>query len=322
MAGVAGKAVSLTSADIRETALLTAACAAGAVVAPALPMVGLPLCALALGALVFRGRVFSVITSVLAAALIAGMFRSVDALAIGFACMAIALAARRLRTADPYAVGLIMAPVLGAAFAAAEFLWARMQGMTITEYLTDAAREASVLLGTTGSVGGVAVDELAQTMVRFAPAVYLLLGVVAAVPVMVALVWAARRVGVSIHPVPRLAEVDLTPHVLWVLIVAIAAMAAGRVWGGEQGLIWAVGANLLMVVRVAMTVQGLAVIAAALGSMGAAGPVFGLGIVLALLIDSATWMVSLVGLLDFWVNFRKLDRGLSPTQPEGPPLGH
>lgn len=313
--------MSLKPADIRDSILLALGGIAGAVLAPALPMVGFPLCALSIGGFVFRSRPVGAAIAVLVMAVVAGSLRSVDAASVFVAGAGIVVAAHRLRKDDVYATGLWLAPLIGLGLAASEFAAARLAGQTITEYFAAAASEASALLGTSGTLGGVSAEELTATMVRFAPSVYLLLGAVAVVPVLGALVWYGKRLGAQVRPVPPLRGVDLTPHVLWLLVAGIAVMAAGRVWGGVDGVVWAVGANLLVAVRLALLVQGLGLVAALLSGAGLAGPALGAGVFMALVVDSATWVVGLFGLTDFWVNFRKLDRGGEPGRTEGPATG-
>jgi uncharacterized protein YybS (DUF2232 family) len=64
----------------------------------------------------------------------------------------------------------------------------------------------------------------------------------------------------------------------------------------------------LLAAKIVLFVQGFAVISALLkvAKVGRVGLV-GAGI-LALMIDGPTWIVSITGLLDFWINFRKLAR--------------
>lgn len=306
--------------DTRDVVLFSVAAVAGAMLTPLLPFLGIPMCAASFGGLVYRERSMAAALTAVIATIAAGWLGFGGMVTMGVAVLGILIAAQRLRRTDVYTVGTWLGLVLGIAMAGAEYATARLNGLTIREYMTRAAEEATKLLG--GRVpSGMDVEMLTKTMVQFSPAVYVMLGFTLVVPTLFALVWAAKRAGAPIRPVPRLDRTDLSPHVLWPLVVSVLLMAAGRVWGGPDGALSVIGLNLLLVVRVALLVQGLAVVAALLRAGQANGVAVGIGVVVALFVDMATWVVSMTGLLDFWINFRRLDRGTGSGQIEGPAEG-
>jgi hypothetical protein len=90
-------------------------------------------------------------------------------------------------------------------------------------------------------------------------------------------------------------------------------LAAGRSGVSGAALLGVVGLNLVMCVRMLLLIQGLGVAAGTLDRIGV-----GLGVrILALAafaaLDAFTFGGSFVGLVDFWVNFRRLPRdGFTP----------
>ncbi|MHB9003374.1 MAG: DUF2232 domain-containing protein [Coriobacteriia bacterium] len=302
----------------RDAVLLSLACVAGAFIAPILPVMGLPLCAAGLGGLIFRGhRNAAALTAVLATVLSAWI-RVADVIAVGVALAAIAVAAGRLRRSDVYVNALWFAPVVGAGLGAAEYVSARLEGLSFTQYLVTAGEQTATILGTSESIGGIPVQELTDTMLRLAPSVYLLLGAAVAVPALVAIVWAANRAGAVIRQTPELARVDYSLHVLWPVVIGVGFLAAGRFWGGADGIATTIGMNLLIVMRVVLLVQGMALVAAMLKRAGVRGTGYVAGMVIAFVVDSATWLVSMFGLSDFWVNFRRMKRDSTSDSTDRP----
>jgi hypothetical protein len=304
--------------DKRDAVLLSLACISGAFIAPIIPVVGLPLCAAGLGGLIFRGhKTAATMTAVVATALSAWI-RPADVISVGIALAAIAVAAGRLRRSDVYVNALWFAPAIGAGLGTAEYISARLEGLSFTRYLATAGEQTSALLGTSGSIGGIPVEELTETMLRLAPSVYLLLGAAVAVPSLFALVWAAQRAGAVIRQTPDLARVDYSLHVLWPVVIGVGFLAAGRFLGGVDGSATTIGMNLLIVMRVVLLVQGMALVAAMLKRAGMRGAGFVAGLVVAFVVDSATWLVSIFGLSDFWINFRRIKRDSTTDSTDRP----
>jgi len=306
--------------DTRDVVLLSVACVSGAMLTPVFPFLGIPMCAASLGGLVYRERLMAAALVAILATVAGSWLRIGDVVAVGLAVLGILIAAQRLRRNDVYQVAIWLGLMLGVGLAGAEYVTARVAGQTISEYMTTAATQAMAVLGDR-AVSGLDVEMLTKTMVQFSPSVYIMLGFAVVVPTLYALVWSAKRAGAVIKPVPKLDRIDLTPHVLWPLVIAVLLMAAGRVWGGSEGVLTIIGLNLLLVVRVALLVQGLAIVAALLKVSGSGRVAIAFGVMVALLVDVATWVVSMAGLLDFWINFRRLDRGTGSGRVEGPVEG-
>ncbi len=299
--------MSTRTAEMRDSVMLAAACIAGAVIVPVVPFVGLPLSAAALAGLYHRGSRSVMVVALLLALLATWAIWPVETLLVAPSLLAVMLAIPALKRRHALSVTTWFVPVLGVALAARQFGEAWLSGLSLRQYFERAFEEAAGLMNTIGANALVAEDAVG-TMLRLAPSTFMLMAVATAAPTLVVLLWVARRTGSETHrPVP-VAVVDLSPHVLWLPVAGVAAAAAARVWGGTEGLASAVSMNLLLAAKAALFVQGFAVIASLLRLSGAKPGRFVFVAIVALLIDGPTWVISFVGLLDFWMNFRKLER--------------
>lgn len=300
--------------DTRQFAVATAVCMAGAVLAPVVPMVGFPMCAFALAGLVYGGKGASAAFIAGFALAIAVLLRPIDAAMLAPGLVAVLVAAGSTRKSPALNVTFVLVLAFALLFALSEYANVWLMGLTYREYVTQTAQMAeSALSGLPSTMTG---EQLIDTIVRFAPSGYVVLAVLTVIPTMVAIGQAAVRGGAEANLLPRLDEVDLSPHVVWVPIAALLAMAAGRFLGQPDGLLVVIGLNLLIAARVALFIQGLGVLSSWLRTVGVGrvGRLF--AYVAAFLADSATWIVSLMGLIDFWVNLRKIDRGDSGDRAE------
>ncbi len=311
-----------TLANTRDAVLLSLACVGGALLAPLVPFLGLPVCAAALAGLLYRGHPVTATIAAGVAVAAAGAIRPSEVLMVAPALVAVLFATMALRRTDVITIAAWFVPVLALSLAAREIGAAWLSGLTVREYFAEALAQVTALLATRGIEGLFAKDAV-DTMLRLAPAGYLLTALITAAPTLAAIVWAARRAGADVRRAARIDMLDLSPHVLWILVVGVGAAAAGRVWGGPEDVFTSASLNLLLVAKIALFVQGFAVVAAMLraanvGRVGLIGAA-----ILAFLIDGPTWIVSIAGLLDFWINFRKLGRDGTegPRAAESPGAG-
>lgn len=292
---------------VSTTILLSLACLGGAVLAVPLPFVGLPLSAAALSGLIYSGRIIEAVMLATLSSALVGSMRATDVFTIVPAMTALLFATVALRRHDPYVVTVWLAPVLAISFAARDLALAWLAGQTYGEFVTEMTAVTAETLTAAGFQGVVAADAV-DIMIRFAPIGYLVTGIVSAIPVVAAISWAARRTGVQLKGSSGIGNLDFSPHMLWPLVFAIALGAAGRIWDIGDGVLTDVGWNLLLAIKFILFMQGFAVVAFFLRPMRIGrGGLFFIG-VLAFIIDGPTWIVSIAGLLDFWLNFRKLSR--------------
>ncbi len=117
---------------------------------------------------------------------------------------------------------------------------------------------------------------------------------------------------------PRFGEFDLP---LWVVTVFVAAVAGFAVWftrrdmAGDATLM--VSGNALLTVRYALAAQGLAVLVRLLGDREVPVWTRVFAGLCGVFLEARFIVLSIVGLLDIWANFRHLRRGESdPVQGE------
>lgn len=153
------------------------------------------------------------------------------------------------------------------------------------------------------------VEAVGDTFVRMWPAILTLAAAFTALLSVGAVATIAGRLGVEVKPAPRLEQVDISPHVVWGLIVAVALIAGDKFSGGwNDQLLGVVGENLLQVVRWVLFVQGVAVFAGLYKKAGFARASRTFGYVVLGLTEVLLPLVSLTGLADVWLNIRKLPR--------------
>ncbi len=298
---------------IRDTALLGAACAGGVVVSTHVPEVGLPLTAAAAAGLAYRGRLSA---SIVAALLGVAAVWLIVPIAVVFAAptAAVVLLAVRFMPSRPVqATALVLTVVIAGSAMAAAAVSARLAGQTLAEsFRTQSTAMTESLVRALGSAGSAWADQLEavrSTLVMLWPALYVQNAIIAAVLVIAAISWAATRSGMRLT-VPAMKDLDLSVHVLWLLVAGLVALAGAAVadLGDYEQTVRAVGLNVLFIARTLFFLQGVAVFSALFDV-----PKTGHGKMIALyimlyLVDQVLLIVSLAGLLDFWANFRRLPR--------------
>jgi hypothetical protein len=305
-----------TPADIRNAVLLSVATFAAGLLVPVIPYVGLPLAAFALGWLSYRfgtrpASLLAIAASVLVAvvgpslwgiSVFDGVFVAVALLAIG-PCTAWALRRYSAFTV----VGGVTLLIAGA------YLVAPIGAQTL-HYTLVAWRSISATLVASGGVkdpttlrANLAAG-LTQMQVSWpAMTVYTMgIGVLLSVPLVSR---AGRSLEQPVSRYPALADVDLSFHVVWPAIAGLALTAAGTVWGHGQGIVYAIGFNVLMIMRPVLLLQGVAVFAALYRRIGAGRVWRTIGFVLLAFTELVVPSVSVLGLVDLFFNLRKLPRG-------------
>jgi hypothetical protein len=308
------------TSGIRDASLLSVAVVLGALMAPQLAAVGLPVAAAGVAGLAYRGRL--ALAAVAAALGVAAVFalQRIDVVFVAPAVAAVVLSVVMLPRRSAQVVGAVLVGVLTLATFGFEELLARAQGTTLTAatalQLQLAIGELVKALGSSASVELVGrLKEVAQTMATAWPATYFESAVIAGVLVIAAIAWTARRAGRQVN-VPPLSRLDLTPHVLWPFVAGLLLLAASYGPFSASKAFGVVGLNLVLCARTLFALQGLSVSAGVLDrtGVGLGGRILALAALAAL--DALTLVVSFIGLLDFWVNFRRLPRdGVTPVAP-------
>lgn len=303
------------SSDIRDAGLLSGAVLLGGLLAPMLPIVGMPLVGAGLSALVFRGR-STVAAFAVGVTVVAGTFLAVaDAVFLIPALLSLLMVVSRMETLQALNGVLALTVTFGLGAVGSAAVHAALQGTTFLDQTREAAEAAVDTLTTVagdavvdGALYGMQTEGLADLMVRLWPVDYFVTALMSATLAVVAAGWAATRAGARVKRLPRIDKLDFSPHVLWPFIGAFALMAAGRIAGETAGPLNTIGLNLLIGVRLLLLAQGLGVVAAFYRRLNLGRLARGTGYVLLVIADSILPLVSMVGLIDFWANFRKLPR--------------
>lgn len=261
--------------------------------------------------LAYRGRMLAAVAGVLVGVAVLGLVAPVWLVFALPAASAVLLAVALLRTRSAQLVAAALIGVIMAAAVAADALLARAEGLSLVAALrADAAASAAALSESLGTAGQGLTEqiELARaTLVTLAPGLYFQTALLGAVLVIAAVSWGARRSGADLG-VPRIRDLDLSVHVLWGLLAGLVALAAARIMGDDAATLQAVGINLLFCVRSLFFLQGIAVFSA-IFDVPKTGRAKMLVLYFALwVLDQLLLVVSLVGLVDFWANFRRLPR--------------
>lgn len=282
-----------------------------------LPFVGIPIGAASLGWLTYRrGPVSAIAVALIAGAVLFPVDWLTSLSVAAWFLIAGPLTAWLLRRWRMMSVTLVVAALISCVFIGVLWTSAALQGETLQGSISRTVDEASELIVKSSVESGRSEEtvresiELARgTLVRYWPSgVGIVSGFITIVSVaMVAIV--ALRSGEHIAAPLSLDRLDLSPHVVWGLIVALALMAVSRFARGGMEVPGVIGENLLLMIRWVFFMQGLAVMAGLYRRAGFRPGARALGFVLAGVTEALAPVVSLTGLADLWINIRKLPRG-------------
>lgn len=167
------------------------------------------------------------------------------------------------------------------------------------------------------SVDGVIQLQVLNTLLDVLwPMAYVLMGVSEVVLSVVGVWLAVSRQEEAKAKVPRLSEFDLPLWVVGILVAGIAVLAVQLTTPSlaSSGIIM-VSANVVLGLRFALALQGLGVLTwfahTRISSMTRV-----LLYMLALYLEMQFFVLTAVGLVDVWVNFRHLQRGSDPDAPD------
>lgn len=193
-----------------------------------------------------------------------------------------------------------------------------------TQGTTIAARVDEVVAAYQDSLSGSSVaaaalmQQVRSVMSLMWPTTYVLSAVVEYLFASVGVTLGLARVQDPAVRMPRHAEFDLPLWVVGVLVVGAAALAFGLTASGPAAnVVLMVAANLLMALRIALAAQGLAVFAWLLGQRRVGSLVSVVLGCIVLYLEVQFFVMTLVGLVDVWANFRHLARG-GRSQDEAP----
>lgn len=305
------------TAEIRDTWLLSAAIVLGVVLSFELSLVGLPLAAMGVAGLTYRGRIMPAAAGLAIGVAAVAVVQPASVIFVAPAAAATLLAVVWISRVDVQWVGAMLAAVVSIAGAGRDYVLLKAEGTSLYALLsTELNKAVAQQAPTAGGAAAVqAMRDAAKMMLSLIPAIYFITGFAVAIAVIAGIAWAAKRSGRTVK-IPALARLDLSPHVLWPFVVGLFALAASHAPIARAALWGTVGLNLVFCVGALFGLQGLGVAAGVLDrtNVGRGGRI----VVLAALVvlDAFTHTISLIGLVDFWVNFRRLPRdGATPSSP-------
>lgn len=250
----------------------------------------------------------------IAAALITGVPQgTVVAVGSVIACLASALVAGIwVKGKVTAGLGCVIVAVVAAVSLGADAVLATLEGTTLS---------ASVqgLLGAIQQQASEApasvlpqVDLVSDLLSLLWPTSYVVLGLCESVAAMLGSLLATVPAPGESREVPHLALFDLPLWVVGVFVAAVAGIAVALTVPGVPELVLMVAANLAMAVRFALAAQGLAVLSWLMREKRVGALLKLTAWVVAFLLEVQFIVMTVVGLVDVWANFRHLTRGGGP----------
>jgi hypothetical protein len=300
--------------DMRASVVAAVACLTATVFLALVPFLALPVCAAALTDMSLSGKSVT-------AAFVAGGAAAIAAIVWGPAGAMMAIvglagvlgAIAWLDKGSPWVAVGALAVWYTATFLLIDAVSAMMAGDTFIEGMRGVSQAngalAAGLAGVAGTQSsGVDASSVSETLFMLWPAGYAATGIVSAAFVVAAASRVSRSRGASRQTLPPLAEIDLTPHILWLPVLSAVCLVGARFVDAQAQTLTAMGLNLLVTSWPLFAWQGLAVAAGTLRRLGAKPVARGVVYASLLLVEVLVFAVSIVGFIDIVANFRKLDR--------------
>ncbi len=290
-------------------------CVLGAACITSVPVLGTAL--VACGVTVVLGRSgfkFGCLASALALAGTAAMGLALDPVSLADAlpaCVAsIGTAYVLSQNKMTPGIGCIIAGLLAMSQLGGAALVAASQGTTLVATIDSVAQEYFSQLAT---VAGIAQDQLQvikEILDYLWPLTFTLAALVEFACAYLGVSIASSRLGEKSFEMPKLRDFDLPLWVVAVFVVAVCGLAvATSVSLGFTQLLLMVSLNVIMGLRFAFMIQGLALISAFMRKRELRQFTRVLTFVAAFYLEAQFFVMSIVGLVDVWANFRHLPRG-------------
>ena len=201
----------------------------------------------------------------------------------------------------------------------ADALLALCQGTTLVTGINSVLEECLEQFGAAYSATSDTLNLVRQLMRLVWPVSYVTSVLLALLFACLGVRAASTRVGDSKPELQKFTEFDLPLWMVAVFVGSVVCVAVAlTVNAGWADVLLAIGANVILAARFALAAQGLSVLFWLLDQKKAnrvAKVLFGL---VALVLELQFIVMSLVGLVDVWFNFRCLQRGVSSDVHENP----
>ena len=310
-------------ADMRDVALLTAAAVFGAFLLAALPIVGVPLEAAALATLAYRFRESTAWLAALVAVATVALISWPTALVL-VAPMIVAagpLSARALRFRPALAVAVFIGVAVFFATLASLLLDAAQAGKPLLAYIDGEMATAlqGLVAGAPKSSSTAGLDPVAlrSQMIMLLPGWFVLMSALTGVLGTLAIAWAGLKAGVTTRRFPKLTELQISTYALVPIIAGLLALAVARVTAGSTASVLSmIGGNLLVIGVPLLTLQGLGIVLFWLTKLhvprwGRVAATLG-----AFVVEPIMPVLTLVGLMDTWFDFRRLRKSETEDRNE------
>ena len=243
----------------------------------------------------------------LALGVVTGMGIALDGVVIclGAAAVALALVTGRLTAGS---ICLVVAAV-GICHLGVDAALSALGGTTLTETVASMLAYLREQFVEVSPAAAEQVDAILSAVGLMWPTAYVVTGLLETV---VALLGA--RVSASEERRPGLSGFDLPLWVVTALVVAVAGLAVSLTVPDAPDVLLMVSANMAMALRFAFLAQGAGVISWFFREKNVGALARAAVTVAALYCEVQFVVVSIVGLVDVWANFRKLERGSGPSQ--------
>lgn len=257
-----------------------------------------------------RGRVFALFAVLAAGCASTGLLYGVYGLpmtVLSVVCayaLALGYVTGRLHTGG----FLLAAAAVALTMAGIDMVSASLQGTSIDKVFTsviDQALEES--WGSLDLDGTAAVLEAKETLVKYWPALYFVVGISSALCSLLG-AWLATRSGGAQTQAGMLLRYDVPLLVAELFALGVAAELLGPRLPQWQDEVAMVGANVVMCCRIALAQQGLSVLMWLMRKRSVSPFACALVVCLALWAELGFACASVLGLLDVGVNFRRLPR--------------
>ncbi len=284
-------------------------------------LIGLPVAAASASALAYSGR--TIVAAVALAIGVAGaaLLNTWSVLFAVPAVLAVLAAIVLIRRVSYLWVGAGLITVFTVVGYGLDAMLAQSKGHTLGEEVVAQSKAAMAPLAAATDPQTAAqftkqVVEAYKQIVPVLPSAYFLAGLLLALVVIAAITWSARRLDEPVN-VPTFDRIDLPPLVVLGAVVGLIALGIARV--ASAGPVWtAIGSNLLLCTSYLLLIQGLAVYSALLKRAHVGTPGRVAAYVVLLVLDVLVKIVTITGLADMWLNFRRLPREGRPDLPPKP----
>ncbi|MEE8674883.1 DUF2232 domain-containing protein [Tractidigestivibacter scatoligenes] len=293
-------------------------CALGGVIAAYIPMLG---CfAIGCGAVITlaaRSPLQSIATltcTLVPAAIVAAVAQVATVPSVLVACVigiGTAWASARSRLSLSVAFALIACGTL--ALIGVDVIQLQSMGSSMADMITQLVNVYASGVGVSSVSAATQVETLRATLQVYWPSAYLVVALIEFLCALLGVRASAKREDLRVT-MPTLIEYDVPVWLVGVLVADILGLAAvGVVPQAYTNAVNMVSANVLVALRIAFAIQGFAIIAWLIQTRHVGAFAGACTIVAGLFLEDQFYVMTIVGLVDVWKNFRHLPRGVKTT---------